>query len=54
MYPKHPSVDFLIRNYSKARVIKAAPADPKAAMLGFPREMTDSDVVDAMVRKYAK
>lgn len=54
MYPKHPTVDFLIRNYSKARVIKASPADPKAVALGIQREMTDGDVVDSMVRKYAK
>ncbi len=49
-----PSVETLIRKHSKARVIVAAPVDPRAAMLGLPRQMTDGDVLQSMVRKYAK
>lgn len=54
MYQKHPSVKFLIENFSKARVIKAAPADPVKALLGLEREITNQDVIDSMIRKYAK
>lgn len=54
MYPKYPSVDFLIRNFSKARVIKAAPVDPRAEALGMQRQITRSDVIDSMLRKYGK
>lgn len=53
MWPKHPSVEFLIRNFSKARVIKAAPVDPIAQQLGKQRAITDQDVIDQMVKKYA-
>ena len=35
MWPKHPSVEFLIRNFSKARVLVAAPANPVAKQLGI-------------------
>lgn len=53
MYPKFPSVQFLIENYSKARVIKAAPVNELSRLLGK-REICDRDVVDSMLRKYAK
>lgn len=54
MWPRHPSVEFLIRNFSKARVLVAAPANPVAKQLGIQREITDADAVSAMVKKYAK
>ena len=54
MEPTYPSVAYLIARYSKARVLKAAPADPKAKLLGLQREMTDADAKSAMLRKYAR
>lgn len=52
--PNNPkSVEQLIRQHSKARVIRATPVHPRGRKLMNIREITKNDVIDAMVRKYA-
>lgn len=52
--PNNPkSVEQLIRQHSKARVIHAHPVSFIQAKLKNIREITRSDVIDAMVRQYA-
>lgn len=54
MSTKPPSVETLIRTHSKARVIKAAPVGWNESVVLKRRVITDRDVVESMVRKYAK
>lgn len=54
MWPKYPSVELLIRTYSKARVLVATPVDPILQKLGTQRRIKDQDVIDGMVKRYAK
>lgn len=54
MSTKIPSVETLIRTHSKARVLVAKPVGYLEQKLANIREITSGDVIESMVRKYAK
>lgn len=47
------TVEQLIREHSKARVLRAVPVTPEASRFFGHKQLTTAQVIDDMVRRYA-